>query len=133
MRNGARRRRSRDAGMPCHLRRPRIPAPPLRPPKFPPAQPTFRQLNWQTDTLPQQFDLILGADIVYERSQWTFLNAFWNKHLTDNGSVLLTEPYRRSGDLFAAWIAEQGWDLEQLPDSVLLDKKIRIFRLMKIK
>ncbi|HMB95930.1 MAG TPA: methyltransferase, partial [Tepidisphaeraceae bacterium] len=31
-----------------------------------------RQLNWQADRLDEQFDLILGADVLYDRSQWEF-------------------------------------------------------------
>src|SRR5687768_17259142 len=36
-----------------------------------------RQLNWQTDRLDERFDLILGADILYERKQWDYLEPFW--------------------------------------------------------
>jgi 2-polyprenyl-3-methyl-5-hydroxy-6-metoxy-1,4-benzoquinol methylase len=32
-----------------------------------------RRLNWQTDRLGRRFDLIVGADILYERDQWDFL------------------------------------------------------------
>ena len=36
-----------------------------------------RQLNWQRDRLAQQFDLIIGADILYEKEQWQYLEPFW--------------------------------------------------------
>jgi len=73
----------------------------------------IRQLNWQVDRLNEQFDLILGADILYERKQWEFLNEFWKTHLAEGGSVLLGEPGRQSGDLFMPWIAERGWKLRE--------------------
>jgi predicted nicotinamide N-methyase len=73
---------------------------------------SVRRLNWQTDTLNQNFDLILGADIVYERSQWPHLNKFFLSHLAPGGAVILTEPHRPSGDLFIPWIESQGWTLE---------------------
>src|SRR5437763_3954929 len=41
-----------------------------------------RRLNWRTDRLPERFDLIIGADILYERQQWDYLDPFWRAHLT---------------------------------------------------
>ena len=72
-----------------------------------------RQLNWQTDRLDEQFDLILGADILYERKQWDHLEPFWRAHLAPGGIVLLGEPGRQTGDLFIDWIASRGWSLKQ--------------------
>jgi predicted nicotinamide N-methyase len=89
-----------------------------------------RQLNWQIDRLGEQFDLIVGSDILYERKQWEFLDEFWKAHLTENGTVLLGEPGRQSGDMFIPWIGAHGWtlreSLEELPKE---GKRIRIFSL----
>ncbi|HWE02116.1 MAG TPA: hypothetical protein VG326_06860 [Tepidisphaeraceae bacterium] len=68
-----------------------------------------RQLNWQRDRLDRRFDLIIGADILYERAQWPFLEAFWRVHLAEGGQVLLGEPGRQTGDLFLEWIVAHGW------------------------
>ena len=91
-----------------------------------------RQLNWQIDRLPERFDLIFGADILYERQQWEFLNEFWKAHLADGGTILLGEPGRQSGDLFIPWIQQRNWHLqestEQLPGGA---KPIRIFYLTR--
>ena len=40
-----------------------------------------RRLDWRADHLGERFDLILGADILYERKQWDFLEPFWRAHL----------------------------------------------------
>ena len=40
-----------------------------------------RRVDWRFDTLGHSFDLILGADILYERSQWEFLDPFWRAQL----------------------------------------------------
>jgi predicted nicotinamide N-methyase len=89
-----------------------------------------RRLNWQVDRLGERFDLILGADILYERKQWEFLDAFWKEHLADGGSVLLGEPGRQSGELFVPWIAQQGWDLRETAEQIAMKQKpVRIFRL----
>ena len=70
-----------------------------------------RQLNWQTTKLDEQFDLILGADILYERKQWESLEMFWRTHLAPGGSAILGEPGRQTGDNFPVWIRSCGWNL----------------------
>ncbi len=70
-----------------------------------------RKLDWQKDNLREGFDLILGADIVYERSQWEFLDRFWKAHLKENGLVLLGEPGRQTGEEFTTWARERGWSV----------------------
>lgn len=77
-----------------------------------------RRLNWQTDHLDQRFDLILGADILYERKQWQHLEPFWRAHLNAGAAVLLAEPGRQTGDMFIEWIGEQGWWLERFSQVV---------------
>lgn len=89
-----------------------------------------RQLNWQTDDLGERFELILGADILYERKQWDYLEPFWRKHLTPGGKVLVGEPGRQTGDQFPAWIQDRGWELriEEQP-VVTRPRPIRLFML----
>ena len=89
-----------------------------------------RRLNWQTDRLEERFDLILGADILYEKAQWPFLNAFWQNHLKDGGSVLLGEPGRQSGEVFLEWVRPLSWRVEIFEQAVETRRRpIRIVRL----
>jgi predicted nicotinamide N-methyase len=89
-----------------------------------------RRLNWQTDRLDQTFDLILGADILYERKQWDFLEPFWRAHLAPGGTLLLGEPGRQTGDLFAQWITPRGWTLTRHDEPVeTRPVPIRLFEL----
>jgi predicted nicotinamide N-methyase len=90
-----------------------------------------RQLNWQIDRLDERFNLILGADILYERKQWEFLNEFWKSHLAESGSVLLGEPGRQSGDMFKPWIVDRGWELREGSQQTRAGKAIRIFFLKR--
>ena len=92
-----------------------------------------RQLDWQRDQLGERFDLILGADILYEKSQWPFLEPFWRAHLAPGGSVLLGEPGRASGDLFDDWIVARGWTLERAEQPVSTrPRPIRLFRVRPV-
>ncbi|MGD0463781.1 MAG: methyltransferase [Tepidisphaeraceae bacterium] len=93
----------------------------------------IRQLNWQADRLNEQFDLILGADILYDRKQWKFLDEFFKAHLAKEGSVLLGEPGRQSGDLFVPWIAQRGWNLREGSQLARPQgKAIRVFSLTRV-
>lgn len=96
-----------------------------------PARPIrARRLNWQTDRLGERFDLILGADILYERKQWDFLEPFWRIHLAPGGCALLGEPGRPTGDDFAAWITQRGWGVTVHEESVTTrPRPIRIFQI----
>lgn len=93
-----------------------------------------RQLNWQTARLDERFDLILGADILYERKQWDHLEPFWRRHLAPGGSVLLGEPGRQTGDDFPAWVTPRGWHVTYHHEPVVTrSKPIRLFELHPLK
>jgi predicted nicotinamide N-methyase len=88
-----------------------------------------RRLNWQKDRLGERFDLILGADILYERTQWEYLEPFWRAHLSPDGTLLLGEPGRQTGDSFLNWIAARGWKLETIVQPVpTREKPVRMLR-----
>jgi len=92
-----------------------------------------RQLNWQTARLGETFDLILGADILYERRQWDHLEPFWRAHLAPGGSVLLGEPGRQTGDDFPAWVTPRGWRVSYHQEAVATrSTPIRLFELRVI-
>jgi predicted nicotinamide N-methyase len=91
-----------------------------------------RQLDWRTDRLAEDFDLILGSDILYERPQWEHLERFWTAHLAPEGMILLGEPGRQTGDLFMPWIRARGWGLTQEDEKIEgRMKPIRIFELRR--
>lgn len=92
-----------------------------------------RRLNWQTDRLGERFELILGADILYERKQWDFLEPFWRTHLDPGGTVLLGEPGRQTGEMFIDWIGRRGWSLQQYLEPVVTRARpIRILELKRV-
>jgi len=89
-----------------------------------------RRLNWQKARLTERFDLIIGADILYDKTQWQFLEPFWRGHLKPTGQVLLGEPGRQTGEMFLDWIKPRPWTLQQLKKTVpTRTAPIRIFQL----
>jgi predicted nicotinamide N-methyase len=89
-----------------------------------------RRLDWRSDRLGRRFDLIIGADVLYDRKQWEYLEPFWREHLATGGAVLLGEPGRQTGDLFIEWIGGREWELERFEEKVATrERGIRLFRL----
>lgn len=91
---------------------------------------TTRKTNWRTDRLDRKFNLIIGADILYERAQWDHLHRFWLHHLDASGMILLGEPGRQTGDLFIPWATNHGWRIQQFSQPVTTrPKPIRLLRM----
>lgn len=68
-------------------------------------------LDWHQDVLDQSFDVILGADIVYEQRNWESLDRFFRQHLRSKGEVWLTEPGRDSGVQVQPFLEDRGWSV----------------------
>lgn len=91
-----------------------------------------RKLDWRKDTLNEKFDLILGSDILYDKSQWEHLDKFWKSHLAPQGRILLGEPGRQTGEMFIPWIAQRhDWLMRETFEIVNEKKRIRIFGLRR--
>jgi predicted nicotinamide N-methyase len=90
-----------------------------------------RRLDWRVDRLDKQFDIILGSDIVYEKSQWAFLEPFFQIHLAPGGKILLGEPHRQTGQLFIPWIEQRNWQVTESNETALDAKRIRILELRR--
>ncbi len=89
-----------------------------------------RRLDWRTDRLtPRRFDLIVGADIIYDTDDWPYLERFWRAHLSDGGHLLLGESGRRTGQMFPDWLSDRGWWVEATTIQVAqCDRPQRIIR-----
>ena len=95
-----------------------------------------RRVDWKRDRLNERFDVILGADVLYDRSQWEHLEPFWRAHLRDDtdACVLLGEPGRQTGDLFESWITARGWCLSRSEVRVITrELPIRLFRIAPLR
>jgi len=70
-----------------------------------------RLVDWRRDRLPELFPWVVGADILYDREDWPYLEAFWRAHLAPGGVVLLGEGGRSTVGEFPAWLDGRGWQL----------------------
>jgi predicted nicotinamide N-methyase len=89
-----------------------------------------RRLDWRTDRLtPYRFDLIVGADIIYDTDDWPYLERFWRQHLCGGGQLLLGESGRRTGQMFPDWLSDRGWLVESTTIPIAqCDRPQRIIR-----
>ena len=90
-----------------------------------------RRLEWKNEQLSfSNFRFILGSDIVYDPALHPILEPCLRRHLGQNGTVLLSEPQRHTGDRFRRWIMAAGWQVQEhfidLEDD---NRNIRIFAL----
>lgn len=68
-------------------------------------------LDWRDLPSLQPFDMIIGADVAYERSSFNALIDVLRKLLKPSGVALLTEPDRTIGGDFFAMIVKHGFQI----------------------
>ncbi len=88
-----------------------------------------RKLDWaDPSSISRRFPLILGSDIVYDPSLYSILEPCLRRMIDSNGTVLLSEPQRHTGDRFESWIRQAGWNCNpHLIDLHDGQREIRIF------
>jgi len=77
-----------------------------------------RLVDFTKDTLDQQFSLILGAEILYDRPTFPALVAFLVRHLSANGRAVLADAKRTNTDDFYRQLDHAGlvWTKEEIPE-----------------
>lgn len=67
------------------------------------------QADWRDWTHDARYDLILGADIVYERAVHPLLSAIFAKNLAPGGEIWLADPGRPHTLEFLSSLEDDGW------------------------
>lgn len=70
-------------------------------------------MDWRAPDLTERFDVIIGADIVYERRNFLPVLSLLQTHLLPGGRALLTEPDRAVGQAFLAAAREFPFAVRQ--------------------
>lgn len=84
------------------------------------------QCDWQRDDLGERYDVIVGADVLYETEQWVFIEPFLRKHLAEGGVAIIGEPGRPKAEAFPEWLRGRGW-LFQTAQSAAAGRAIRVY------
>jgi predicted nicotinamide N-methyase len=88
------------------------------------SQVEFRLLDWRSDEEVGPVDIIMGADVVYERRNFPFILNITRRILKNNGYGVFTDPDRSTGMLFFAYAEREGYDVALSSRSLLRGDKI---------
>ncbi|MEX2356467.1 MAG: methyltransferase domain-containing protein [Thermaerobacterales bacterium] len=69
----------------------------------------FRLADWRAFPAVGEFDVILGADILYEQKIHPDLAAICRRHLRPGGRLLLADPGREAAERFIIGLEQNGW------------------------
>jgi methyltransferase-like protein 23 len=68
--------------------------------------------DWRAWTHAQRYDLIIGADIIYDTADYELLEAVFRANLADGGEVLLTDPMRQQTIALFTVMEDAGWTFD---------------------
>ena len=69
----------------------------------------FRHLDWRKPDLKEQYPVIIGSDIIYERPNHQPIITLINQTLTPGGMFLVSDPNRSSATPFVESMEQQGY------------------------
>ncbi len=75
----------------------------------------FRRMDWRNAEIPERFDIIMGADIAYERRNFEPLLCLVRRLLRPGGSFLLSDPDREIGRDFIRLAGSEGFSVRGHP------------------
>ncbi len=70
---------------------------------------TFFLADWRTWAHAERYDILLGADILYERAMHFYLESIFRRSLAPGGQLILSDPVRPQAMEFAAHLEKSGW------------------------
>src|SRR5512143_2254393 len=95
-------------------------------PELPPG---FLHFDWRQPRLAREFDLLLGADILYERRHFLPLLEAFGALLAPGGSVVLTDPERSTCEPFARLAQEWGYHVARVQTPIdYHEKRVSVTR-----
>ncbi len=77
----------------------------------PDSAPRVLLFDWRRPRISEEFDLVLGADILYERRHFLPLLEAFRVLLAPGGAVVMTDPDRSTGESFAQLAQERGYSV----------------------
>jgi predicted nicotinamide N-methyase len=89
-------------------------------------------VDWRQSDLGRRVDLIVGADIVYDRNDVPYLDKFWQRHLAIGGTIMLADPARLMTLDLMPLISAAGWTVrrDSLP-ATAISKPVNVFYLTR--
>lgn len=88
--------------------------------------------DWREWMHPTQYDVVLGADILYERAMHFYLETLFPRCLTADGTLLISDPGRPQALEFVAKQESAGWRFAIETQPVTLTENARTGRAVDV-
>lgn len=77
-----------------------------------------RVMDWRDFNISDEFDWIIGSDILYEPDLHPFLKNIFINNLSPGGTIVLSDPGRENAKNFIAEMVEEGYRVETVEKNV---------------
>jgi predicted nicotinamide N-methyase len=91
-----------------------------------------QSMDWRKPACLKPFDLILGADVLYEKRWLTAVLGVIGQCLKPGGTALIAEPNRSIAGRFFALVSEKGWKREALLKRIHVNDKLHMVTIHRI-
>jgi ETFB lysine methyltransferase len=96
-------------------------------------QPRAQLLDWRSPVLQDTYDIIIGADILYERKMLNPVLETCRQGLGEDGLMYMAEPGRIVAGDFLKTIVRDGGSYQTLMKKIILNKKQHTIHIYKVK
>ncbi len=94
---------------------------------------TYVQMDWSAPCFQNRFDVVLGADVIYEEQNWDSIIELLHNLLELKGVAIFSEPNRKNADGFFKLIRENGFTFKKSICSISLQEKTAKINLFQVK
>lgn len=85
--------------------------------------PNVIQFDWRKPDLKQQFDIVIGSDILYDQANFPFLLKLFSEIIQDDGILILSDPKRSHARNFLKELENLGFVVEIIQKDVILEER----------
>jgi predicted nicotinamide N-methyase len=89
--------------------------------------------DWRNFNTVYRYDIICGADILYEKKFHSDLKRIFSEFLNSNGQIILADPGRKYADEFIQELSQEGWQCKTVEYPVELDRQAYLIRVHSLR
>ena len=94
---------------------------------------TFVQMDWSAPCFQNGFDVVLGADVIYEEQNWDPIIELLHNLLEPKGEAIFSEPKRKNADGFFERIQKNGFSFKRTTRTISLEQKTLEINIFQVK
>jgi predicted nicotinamide N-methyase len=91
----------------------------------------FQKYSWKEEVLTEDFDIILGSDILYEGTHPEQIVQFLHHHLRPSAVAYIADPGRSYVQRFSSLLVEQGFSSQSVLQKTAKGEEVFIFSIQK--